>query len=123
MDYHDRIDDLAFSPRLGVVFQPAAGQALRFTWNRAFNSPTPNDLFMDYLADNIMPGMDVRLRGIPQGGLHFVRQDGQLQMRSPLAQGGPAEILPADATQAWGWDHYQELLQSQLHILIWLERP
>ncbi len=43
-DHHDHIDDLAISPRLGAIFQPTPSQALRLTWNRAFNSPSAPEI-------------------------------------------------------------------------------
>lgn len=33
-------DGLSISPRIGAVFEPAQGHALRFSWSRAYNNPT-----------------------------------------------------------------------------------
>ncbi len=105
-DYHDRLGNVAVSPRIGVVWKPTSSHAFRVTYNRAFNSPDPGDLFADVRVASLQPDLpyDVRLLGVPSNGLHF-RQDGALCMRSPFAteaQGGEGACLPPDATVLWG---------------------
>lgn len=101
VDYHDRLGDVVWSPRLGIVWQPRAGHALRLTYNRAFNSPDPGDLFPDVVGDSLGFGLPygVRLLGTPAGGFHF-RRDGALCMRSPFVP-DPTSCLPPDATVTW----------------------
>jgi len=101
VDYHDRLGDVVWSPRLGIVWQPRTGHALRLTYNRAFNSPDPGDLFPDVVVGSLRPLVpyDVRLLGTPTGGFHF-RRDGALCMRSPFVP-DPTACLPPDATATW----------------------
>jgi iron complex outermembrane receptor protein len=102
VDYHDRINDLAVSPRLGTIFRPAPTHALRLTWNRAFNSPSAPEIFIDMPMGSIMPGMDIRMVGFPKDGFVFSRScDGRLCMRSPLHPSGSTAALPPDATLLW----------------------
>jgi outer membrane receptor for ferrienterochelin and colicins len=102
VDYHDRINDLAVSPRVGLIVEPVKNQSLRFTYNRAFNSPKAIDLFLDMFAGELLPGMDLRLLAPPKDGFNFSTEcNGDLCMRSPFAAGGVGETLPVDATQFW----------------------
>lgn len=87
-DYHDRIDGVGVSPRLGLVYQPSETQALRVTYGRGFATPDANDLFADLLVPDTMLnplGYDVRVSGMPRSGYQFSRECGGLCMRSPLA--------------------------------------
>jgi len=101
VDYHDRLGDVVWSPRLGIVWQPRPGHAVRLTYNRAFNSPDPGDLFPDVVGDSLGFGFPygVRLLGTPAGGFHF-RRNGSLCMRSPFVP-DPTACLPPDATVTW----------------------
>lgn len=105
VDKSDRSGHASFSPRLALVFHPTRQQSLRLTWNRAFNSPSTTNLFLDVLAGHLGPlPFDVRAVGMPADGLPFRRDanggvDG-LYMRSPFAP-DPRAALPADATMMW----------------------
>ncbi len=102
IDYHDRIDDLAISPRVALVFKPTLSQALRLTYNRSHGSPDAQDLFVDLSLDSFDPlPYEVRWRGTPRGGFHFRRDCGGLCMRSPFNPQGEEVFLPADATLMW----------------------
>ncbi|HEX9631499.1 MAG TPA: TonB-dependent receptor [Gemmatimonadales bacterium] len=109
VDHHTALNDLAFSPRLALVFKPASSQALRASYNRAFTSPDANDLFLDIVAGEIaLPGgfgYAIRGTGVPKDGFHFRRDcGGRLCMRSPFAIAAgalPGQYLPADATVLW----------------------
>jgi len=102
VDYHDRIDDVAVSPRLGTVFRPTPSQAMRLTWNRAFNSPSAPEIFIDQPVGSIMPGMDLTVVGFSQNGYTFGQTcSGRPCARSPLYAGGTESLLPADATLMW----------------------
>ena len=72
VDDHSRLEDLNISPRAALVFKPTETQNIRFTYNRAFATPTTNNLFLDIVAGAI-PGTPFRIRalGVPQGGLTF----------------------------------------------------
>lgn len=100
VDHHDRIDDVAVSPRLGLVFRARPTHAFRLTYNRGFNSPDPSDLFVDIEIIQL-PGYAVRVGRVPRSGYTFRRDCGGLCMRSPFPPGDPAPYLPADATLLW----------------------
>jgi len=102
VDYNDRITDLALSPRVGAIFRPSPSQAVRLTWDRAFSSPSAQDIFIDAFVGSIVPGMDITMVGFPKDGYSFSRScDGGLCVRSPLYAGGTAATLPVDATLMW----------------------
>ncbi len=107
VDKHSRLDDPNFSPRAALVFRPTDGQNFRVTYNRAFSTPSTNNLFLDILA-GVVPlpiegaKYDIRTRGVPQTGYTFEdRCPGgfmDLCMRSPFAAGAQ---VPADASLVW----------------------
>ncbi|HEX2723284.1 MAG TPA: TonB-dependent receptor, partial [Gemmatimonadaceae bacterium] len=106
VDKHSRLEDPVFSPRVAVVFKPIENQNFRLTYNRAFSTPSTNNLFLDLLAGRIPTTgtqlFGVRALGVPAGGLTFRRDCtgglGGLCMRVPAAFGGnPANPLPANA--------------------------
>lgn len=101
VDHHNRLDDVAVSPRLGLLFQPAPAHSFRLTYNRGFSSPDPSDLFVDIVVDSILGSSAVRVGRVPRGGYAYRRNCGGLCMRSPFNPGGPAGYLPADATLFW----------------------
>jgi outer membrane receptor for ferrienterochelin and colicins len=103
VDRHDRLNDLVVSPRAALVFKPGRAHAFRLTFNRAFSSPDPSDLFADILAEHGLEGLpyDVRAASIPQHGFTFHRDCGGLCMRSPFNPAGAGQYVPADATQWW----------------------
>jgi iron complex outermembrane receptor protein len=106
VDKHSRLQDAVFSPRLALVFKPIENQNFRLTYNRAFSTPSTNNLFLDLLAGRIPTTgtqlFGVRALGVPEGGLTFRRDCtggiGGLCMRIPQAFGGnPANPVPAQA--------------------------
>ena len=107
VDYHNRLPDPVFSPRAALVVQPSERHTVRLTYNRAFSTPTTNNLFTDIPGD-VIPSpipLTVRLVGVPSDGFTFKRDcDGGLCMRSPYtpdALGGASEWLPLDVTLLW----------------------
>ena len=106
VDKHNRLDDPVWSPRAAIVFQPTENQGFRLTYNRAFSTPSTNNLFLDLQVASIpIPasasgGYFVRTLGTPSSGLQFRRDctggvgDG-LCMRSPFVAGSP--FMPANA--------------------------
>ena len=46
-DYHSRLKDPELSPRAALVYKPGKTQTLRLTFNRAFSTPTSNNLYLD----------------------------------------------------------------------------
>lgn len=117
VDKHSRLNDAVWSPRAGIVFKPKENHAFRFTFNRAFATPTDNNLFLDIVAGNFpLPGTpfsyNVRALGVPtNGGFQFRVNGGctggidNLCMRTPftpLLPAGTPELLPANAAVLWG---------------------
>jgi iron complex outermembrane receptor protein len=118
LDEHNHIDDPVFSPRAAVVFSPAAGHKLRGTYNRAYSTPSTNNLFLDlvtsedlfrYGTATMLDAQDLFAEGVPEGGFTFRRDSGGgldgLYMTVPPAllaiNGSATSQLPADATLLW----------------------
>ncbi len=105
-DHHSRFQSPVFSPRAGLVYKPQENQNVRLTFNRAYRTPGSDDLFADAVAGSLSPlPYLVRVEGVPQSGYTFQQDCGGPCMRSPftpIAAGGPAAYLAADATQEWG---------------------
>lgn len=109
-DKHSLLDDPEFSPRIALVFKPVQGQTLRLTFNSAFSTPTPNNLFLDLIAQRLSPQLPyfIRTVGVPTSGFQFRRdcaggKDG-LCMRSPFAAAPGAPVvpfMPTDVTLLW----------------------
>ncbi|MGH2651663.1 MAG: TonB-dependent receptor plug domain-containing protein, partial [Actinomycetota bacterium] len=106
VDRHSRLPDLVWSPRAALVFNPTETHNLRFTYNRAFSTPSNNNLFLDIVAGELPGGFyQVRALGVPEVGFHFRGFCGQggvddLCMRSPFP-GTPAGAFPALAAPLW----------------------
>ena len=113
-DYHSRLADPEFSPRAAVVFKPKPTQTWRLTYNRAFTTPTSNNLYLDLLATRdpfgfsglfgpmftsrglTLDAIDLWTQGNFQDdgyGFTFRREGGRPLFRSPFA---PMAGLPAD---------------------------
>jgi len=109
LDGHSRVKDAVLSPRAGLVYRPKEGHSLRATYNRAFNQPTTNNLFLDLVSRPDAFGaalqIDVRVTGVPEDGFQFARDvGGRPLFRSPFTPGGlggPSQQLPLDATIFW----------------------
>ncbi len=73
VDDNDQLDDMVYSPRAGLVFQPDDNNNFRLTYNRAFTTPDNNNLFLDLLIrDNpFFTGLDLRVQGVPESGFHW----------------------------------------------------
>jgi outer membrane receptor for ferrienterochelin and colicins len=109
VDHHSHVRNLVPSPRAALVFKPADTHNLRFTYNRAFSSPSTGNLFLD-LHGGLAPfpldvlGFHFRAQGTGRGGYAFM-QDGQLTgMRSPFASAlgaGPGDLLPVQTETLW----------------------
>jgi outer membrane receptor for ferrienterochelin and colicins len=105
LDNHSRLKGNVFSPRVALVFKPTETQNLRATFNRAFSTPSTNNLFLDLLAGRIPSTgtqlYGVRALGVPATGFAFKRDCtggiGSLCMRVPTAFGGTGSQIPANA--------------------------
>ncbi|MGH7561196.1 MAG: TonB-dependent receptor [Gemmatimonadales bacterium] len=109
VDKHSRLEDAVWSPRAGLVLRPNEDHNLRVTFNRAFSTPSNNNLFLDIVASRIplspTIGYDVRALGVPKAGFRFRENGGcaggvdNLCMRSPFAP--QLGQLPARAVALW----------------------
>jgi len=106
-DDHSRLDDSHLSPRAAVVWKPVENQSFRVTYNRAFSTPSNNNLFLDIVAAQNVGGspFNVRALGVPETGFHFRGYCGpggesDLCMRSPWP-GAPTTAIPAQAALLW----------------------
>ena len=102
-DHHSRLDDVVFSPRIGVVWRPTIRHAFRVTFNRAFTSPNAVSLFTDIDQGNLGPSpFHVRASSIPRGGYGFGQACGGLCMHVPSPfYPTPSDALPLDVTPFW----------------------
>ena len=106
-DDHNFIEDPVFSPRAALVFKPNTNNTLRATYNRAFSTPSSNNLFLDLSSrqdvfglgsrlGNAALGTSVRAQGVPSSGFNFnIGANGLPQFRSPFA------ILAGQQTSAF----------------------
>jgi len=111
LDGHSELEDLVVSPRAAVLYEPALGQRIRATYNRAFSTPSSTNLFLDLMAGQDifagagLNGFDLWAKGVPESGFRFRRDamggvDG-LYMQVPETMGGTPDHIPADATLMW----------------------
>ena len=116
-DRHNQLEGTVFSPRAALVFQPISDHNFRATYNRAFTTPTTNNLFVDVRAAEdafglgaafsstlgFSPSTDIRAQGVPQEGFHFSRSaNGRPLFRSPfapLANMAPGDYIDLDNPQ------------------------
>lgn len=108
VDKHSRLADPVFSPRVALVFKPDSTQNFRFTYNRAFSTPSTNNLFLDLEANRIPSTgtklYGVRALGVPTTGFTFSHSctggvGSNLCMKVPTAFTGTPTVqqLPAQA--------------------------
>lgn len=101
VDKHSRLEDPVFSPRVALVFKPRENQSVRLTYNRAFSTPSTNNLFLDLVAGSISTLFKVRALGVPETGLSFKRDCaggiGNLCMRVGAFPGTTSEFATAVA--------------------------
>jgi iron complex outermembrane receptor protein len=106
VDKHRRLADAVWSPRIGLVLKPNEENNLRLTYNRAFSTPSNNNLFLDIAAGQAGP-YTVRALGVPETGFHFRANGGcaggldNLCMRPIPVPGVTNALLPARATALW----------------------
>jgi outer membrane receptor for ferrienterochelin and colicins len=81
IDYNSIIKTVAASPRAAIVFKPAVGHNIRVTYNRAFDSPTTLNQFLD-LSNGLIPnGVNVRGIGNPYGWKYSYDDNGTVKFR------------------------------------------
>lgn len=82
VDYNSIIKNVSFSPRAAAVFKPAVGHNIRITYNRAFDSPTTLNQFLD-LSNGLIPnGINVRGIGNPYGWNYNYDGNGTVQFKT-----------------------------------------
>lgn len=108
-DSHSMLASNVFSPRAALVFKPTPEQSVRFTYNRAFSTPSTLNFFLD-ISGGAAPsplgdlGYRIRAYGTGPNGYSFQNADGSLKgMRSPFNPGGADQLLPVGAAvNFWG---------------------
>ena len=94
-DDHSRLDESHLSPRAALVYKPGEDQSFRVTYNRAFSTPSNNNLFLDIFAARNISGspFNVKALGVPGDRLPFprlLRQPAASAAISACARPGPA---------------------------------
>jgi iron complex outermembrane receptor protein len=127
VDDHNRLKDQVISPRAALLYDLSVDQNLRITYNRAFVTPTTNNLFLD-LVTGARPPYVLRALGVPfKTGLTFRRgNNGRPLMMSPFLPN--AGYIPATANAVWPAlrqiliaglpANLQPLLQTQLNATV-----
>ena len=119
-DDNNYLKDPVFSPRAALVMKPNSNNTFRLTYNRAFNTQSPLDLYLDILQAQIANPLralnpafqanllTVRARGVPfETGFTFRRgADGRPQMRSQFDQNPDY----ADATVNSVWPTFRAII-------------
>ena len=107
VDDHSLLPEQVWSPRGSLVFKPAPQQNFRFSYNRAFSTPSTLNFFLD-INGGAAPsplgplGYSTRAYGTGSTGYGFQNPDGSLRgVRSPFNPGGADQLLPADAAALW----------------------
>jgi iron complex outermembrane receptor protein len=96
-DKHSHLDDPVWSPRAGIVFHPNDEHSLRFTYNRAFSTPTSLNLFLDIDAGPLgaLGAFGFRAHAFAPGqtGISFRDGSGNLGISTPF-RGNPTTFEP-----------------------------
>ena len=99
-DKHSHLPDPVWSPRAGIVFHPNDSHSLRFTYNRAFSTPTSLNLFLDIDAGPLGAlgpfGFRAHAFAPGQEGITFRDGQGNLGLSSPF-RGNPTTFEPVTA--------------------------
>ena len=117
-DKHSQLNDAIFSPRAGVVVKPAQDQSIRLTYNRAFTTPTTNDLFLDLVGHSNVFGfpdeyaVELRASGVPKSGYSFARDAGGSPLFYSPFSPNKADGIPVGAASAL-WPAIVQLLAAQ----------
>ncbi len=106
MDDHSLLAEKVLSPRAGLVYRPIEGHSVRFSYNRAFSTPSSLNSFLDIsggLAPNPLGqlGYSVRAFGTGKNGWSL-QPGGVTRMRTPCISGGATAPMPVlDASALW----------------------
>ena len=104
VDYNSIIKSVAASPRAAIVFKPAVGHNIRITYNRAFDSPTTLNQFLD-LSNGLIPnGINVRGIGNPYGwNYKYDETSGGIQFRTAPYGGNGEWVTYGDYSRNHVW--------------------
>ena len=107
-DFHTVLDEMVFSPRTALLFEPAPGHHLRATFNRGFLTPGSVELFIDLFGQRLPVGgpfsYGLRAQGTADRGFSFEQIGGRPGMKSPFAPlvgEAPATFLPSSTEQSY----------------------
>lgn len=81
-DYHNRINNVFFSPRAAIVYKATPKHTFRATYNRAFSSPQTLNLFLDLSNGAIPNGINIRGIGNASGYNYMYDNNGRAMFRS-----------------------------------------
>lgn len=107
LDSPSVLADNVFSPRAALVFKATPEHNVRFSYNKAFSTPSALNYYLD-ISGGVAPaplgplGYTTRAFGSGPNGFSLQNADGSLRgMRSPFNPGGAAQLLPADVSVMW----------------------
>lgn len=120
IDKHSRLEDVIFSPRAAIVYNPIKDQSLRLTFNRAFSTPGTNELFLDIIAGK-SAAFNIRATGIPKNGFTFEMFNGRPLMHSPF-KANKNEAIPIDSINRL-WPEIQGFLKTKGYDITSIPAP
>lgn len=108
VDHNDQVEGVQTSPRAALIFKPNPEQNLRFTYNRAFQTPGNFTWFLDLIQARNLGGLPYNIRALgnpPKTGWTFNRScdaatNGGLCMRSIFTPDS-SQWVPASAAVAY----------------------
>jgi outer membrane receptor for ferrienterochelin and colicins len=108
VDHTSSLEDPVFSPRAGLVFTPADRYSFYATYNRAFETPSTLNMFLDIYGGGVPDpslariGYGLRAQGPGFDGLDLVDEAGLPHgMRSPFNFADRGALLPMDPQTLW----------------------
>jgi outer membrane receptor for ferrienterochelin and colicins len=108
IDRTTALEDVVFSPRAGITFEPTAGHTFRLTYNRAVETPTTLNMFLDIHAGGVPDpalaalGYGMRAQGPGFDGLDLVDAGGWPCARRSTPP-GPARCCPWKRPHCGRW--------------------
>lgn len=120
LDYNTAVKKALFSPKIAIVYKPATGQNLRFTFNRAFKNPASAAYFVDVKQGEIPGGVQIRNEGTPNTGFNYSfnanpNYGGQIlpQYLSPFGTAGQFHDVNDKSFNATGWQGILSAIRGQ----------
>lgn len=120
LDYNTAVKKVLFSPKVAIVYKPATGHNLRFTFNRAFKNPASAAYYVDVVQGRIPKGFEVRNVGTPRNGFTYSynanpNYDNQVlpQFYSPYGAAGQPHDVGDKNFNAAAWSGILSAINSQ----------